>query len=159
VNIALNSAIRRITTLAEIDPRIPIALRSLRDGSFSYIKGYTASDELTTLSKDLGYPSSWGNLALIPADGTNATAMWKELGVRGRNGIGGIPCELVHGGNGAGNSCIKNVVIRGSKAWLAAIAIYLPVRSWTSLNRILTINYARLICYQLPSQDLNGFSI
>jgi len=63
---------------------------------------------------------------MVPAMGTNADQIWEKLGVQ-RRGRGGIPCELVHGGNGAGGSCLKNVGIRGSKAWLAAAAIYLPV--------------------------------
>ena len=62
----------------------------------------------------------------------NATPVWRELGVKGRDGVGGIPCELVHGGNGSGNSCWKNISIRGRKAWLAALLIYLPVLSLSS---------------------------
>lgn len=46
--------------------------------------------------------------------------------VRG-GGVGGIPYELVHGGNGAWNICGKHTNVRGEKAsWLAAILIYLP---------------------------------
>lgn len=45
--------------------------------------------------------------------------------------MGGLPCELVHGSigvlTGLGNSCIANIVVRFVKAFLEAIAIYLPV--------------------------------
>lgn len=113
--------------MADIDPRVPSALRSIQTGKFSYIKGIAPSKELADFSRDLGYSSAWGDPAVVPAYGTNADEVWKTLGVQ-RSGRGGIPCDLVHGGNGAGNSCLKNVGIRGSKAWLAAVAIYLPVR-------------------------------
>ena len=118
----------RISRLAEIDPRITWALRSVRDGSLSYNRHYAASPDLVEFANNLGYPASWGDLSVVPAYGTDATLIWRKLGVKGRNGIGGIPCELVHGGNGAGSSCRKNISIRGRKAWLAATLIYLPVR-------------------------------
>ena len=117
----------RISRLAEIDPRVILALQSIRDRSLSYNRRYAASPDLVEFAEDLGYPASWGDLSVVPAHGTDATPIWRKLGVEGRNGIGGIPCELVHGGNGAGNSCRKNISIRGQKAWLTAIMIYLPV--------------------------------
>jgi len=117
----------RISRLAGLDPRIICALQSIRDGSLSYNRRYAASPDLVEFTKDLGYPASWGDFSVVPAHGTNATPVWRKLGVTGRDGIGGIPCELVHGGNGAGNSCRKNLSIRGQNAWLAAILIYLPV--------------------------------
>ena len=117
----------RISRLADIDPRIIWALQSVRNGSLSYNRRHAVSPDLVEFAKDLGYPASWGDLTVVPAYGTNATPIWRKLGVKGRDGIGGIPCELIHGGNGAGNSCRKNVSIRGQKAWLAALLIYLPV--------------------------------
>ena len=117
----------RISRLAEIDPRIIWALRSVRDGSLSYNRHYAASPDLVEFAEGLGYPATWGDLGVVPAYGTDATLIWRKLGVEGRDGIGGIPCELVHGGNGAGSSCGKNISIRGQKAWLAATLIYLPV--------------------------------
>lgn len=117
----------RISRLADIDPRVTWALQSVRNGSLSYNRRYAAFPGLVDFTKDLGYPASWGDFSIIPAYGTDATQIWRSLGVEGRDGIGGIPCELVHGGNGAGNSCAKNISIRGQKAWLAAFLIYLPV--------------------------------
>jgi hypothetical protein len=93
----------------------------------SYNKRYAAFPDLVDFTQDLGYPASWGDFNIIPAYGTGANQIWRYLGVEGRDGIGGIPCELVHGGNGAGNSCMKNIAIRGQKSWLAAFLIYLPV--------------------------------
>ena len=122
----------RISRLADIDPRIIRALQSLRNGSLSYNRRHVVSPDLVEFTKDLGYPASWGDLSVVPAYGTDATPMWRNLGVKGRDGIGGIPCELVHGGNGAGNNCRKNINIRGRKAWLAALLIYLPVLLFSS---------------------------
>ena len=117
----------RISRLADIDPRMIWALKSVRNGSLSYNRYSVASPDLIEFAKELGYPASWGDLSVVPAYGTGSTPIWRKLGVKGRDGIGGIPCELVHGGNGAGSSCRKNISIRGQKAWLAALLIYLPV--------------------------------
>jgi hypothetical protein len=117
----------RISRLAELDPRVISALQFIRKGSLSYKRHYAAFPDLVEFTKDLGYPASWGDFSVIPAYGVDATQIWRKLGVEGRDGIGGVPCELVHGGNGAGNSCRKNISIRGRKAWLAALLIYLPV--------------------------------
>jgi hypothetical protein len=117
----------RISRLAEIDPRIIWTLQSIHNGSLSYRRRDVSPPDLVEFTKDLGYPASWGDFSVVPAYGTDATPVWRKLGVRGRDGIGGIPCELVHGGNGAGNSCMKNISIRGQKAWLSALLIYLPV--------------------------------
>jgi hypothetical protein len=84
------------------------------------------------MSQDLGYPASWGDPTLLPAvGGRTADAAWKMLRVKGRNGVGGVPCELVHGSIGVkigfGNSCIANAGMRFVLAALKAIAIYFPV--------------------------------
>ncbi|KAF9785854.1 hypothetical protein BJ322DRAFT_746067 [Thelephora terrestris] len=125
--------VKWISRLAEIDPRIIWALQSVRSGTLSYERRHAASPRLIEFAKDLGYPASWGDLNIIPAYGTDATPIWRKLGVEGRDEIGGIPCELVHGGNGAGNSCRKNIGIRGRKAWLSALMIYLPAHLLPSL--------------------------
>ena len=116
-------------TLANIDPRILAALRSLRAGTWSYRTHFSTHPELvSSLSKDLGYPAAWGDVTRLPAHGgPKATATWRELGVKGRDGIGGIPCELVHA-NASGGSCTKNAALRGTQAFASALALYLPVR-------------------------------
>ncbi|KAJ8489777.1 hypothetical protein ONZ51_g2748 [Trametes cubensis] len=117
-----------IMTLANIDPRVLGALRGIRNGNFSYERGISVPQDLvTSLSKDLGYPPSWGDPALLPAyGGPQANETWKALGVSSRPGRGGLPCEIVHG-DVTGASCFANAAIRGAQAFAEAIAIYLPV--------------------------------
>ncbi|TFY69243.1 hypothetical protein EVJ58_g514 [Rhodofomes roseus] len=117
-----------IMTVANIDPRILAALRLLRTGDWSYRRHHSAQPDLvSSLSRDLGYPAAWGDVTRLPPyGGPEATAVWREMGVKGRDGIGGIPCELVHA-NASGGSCSKNVSLRGSQAFASALAIYLPV--------------------------------
>lgn len=115
-------------TLANIDPRILGALRAIREGRWSYTRGLsTPPDLVSSLSRDLGYPEAWGDPARIPSlGGPTADLAWKRLGVSNRPGLGGIPCELVHGGTGGG-SCVSNAFIRGVKAFAEAMLIYVPV--------------------------------
>jgi hypothetical protein len=116
-----------------VDPRLIQTLRVIRSGQWSYFTGSPSHSHLiTTMSQDLGYPASWGDPTLLPAvGGRTADAAWKMLGVKGRKGLGGVPCELVHGSigvkTGVGNSCIANAGMRFVMAALKAIAIYLPV--------------------------------
>lgn len=114
--------------IANIDPRILAALRAIRSGEWSYRTGSSAYPDLvSSLAQDIGYPSTWGDISRIPAyGGPCANTAWKALGVNSRAGLGGIPCELVHGGV-SGESCTANAVIRGAQAFTKAIAIYLPV--------------------------------
>jgi len=81
---------------------------------------------VSSLVHDLGYPVNWGNPELIPAFGLDANQKWQRLGVFNRNGLGGIPCEIVHGGVG-GDSCLANASLRGLQAFYKALLIYLPV--------------------------------
>ena len=126
------SYLKWIATLANLDERILHALRLLRDGRWSYINGSPShSHVLRTFSKKLGYKSSWGDPAALPAyGGAVADAAWRSLEVKNRSGVGGLPCELVHGGVGSNlgleGSCSANASLRGFTAFLEAIAIYLP---------------------------------
>ncbi|KIP11952.1 hypothetical protein PHLGIDRAFT_62780 [Phlebiopsis gigantea 11061_1 CR5-6] len=117
-----------IMKLANIDPRILGALRALREGRWSYISGLSDPVDLgSSLSRDLGYPSAWGDPARLPSHGgPSANATWEKLGVTNRMGLGGLPCELIHGGI-AGGSCTGNAVIRGTLAFAEAMLIYVPV--------------------------------
>lgn len=82
---------------------------------------------LASLSAELSYPLHWGQPELLPNfGGISSAAVWKEMGVPHRSGLGGLPCEIVHCGVG-GNSCIKNTVVRGFEAFCKASVIYLPV--------------------------------
>lgn len=143
----------RISSLASIDPRLTAALRAIRSKDFSYVHGTSSETTslLSSLSQDLDHPSSWGDAAILPAyGGPKATKVWQELGVRGRDGVGGIPCEIVHGkmgGVGAiGGSCTKNVAVRSAYAFLEAVALYTPVR----LDRLHSTNRRTLNNNMLP---------
>ncbi|KAG5722505.1 hypothetical protein E4T56_gene2885 [Termitomyces sp. T112] len=126
------SYVKWIATLANLDGRVIQTLQLLREGNWSYIKGSPANSAvLAGLSRELGYNTSWGDPTMLPAyGGIVADAAWKTLGVKNRRGVGGIPCEIVHGSIGSSlgleGSCMANSLIRGVMAFLEAIAIYLP---------------------------------
>ena len=122
-------------SLANIDPRILGALRGIRSGEWSYVRHFTTKPEMiTSLSRDIGYPPAWGDVSRLPAyGGPSADAVWAELGVKSRSMLGGLPCELVHGGV-TGSSCTTNASIRGVYAFAEAVAIYLPVCHFTLLR-------------------------
>ncbi|KAH9944378.1 uncharacterized protein BXZ73DRAFT_96866 [Epithele typhae] len=116
-----------IMTLASIDPRLLAAIRAIRAGKFSYVRGVSIPQDLvTSLSRDLGYPAAWGDPAVVPAYGLYANPVWRRLSIPGRQGVAGLPCEVVHGGV-TGGSCTANAAIRGAQAFAEALAIYLPV--------------------------------
>ncbi|KAG6813784.1 hypothetical protein H0H92_007196 [Tricholoma furcatifolium] len=127
------SYVKWIATLANLDGRIIRTLRLIREGSWSYIYGSAEhSTILTKFSQELGHNPSWGNPQLLPAyGGATADVVWKAMNVNNRHGVGGLPCQLVHGSVGSSiglnGSCAANSIIRGSMAFLEAIAIYLPV--------------------------------
>ncbi|EIM83307.1 uncharacterized protein STEHIDRAFT_141118 [Stereum hirsutum FP-91666 SS1] len=128
------SYVKWISSLASIDPRLSAALRSIRERTFSYVSGTTSlmPSLLSTLSQELGHSTSWGDPSLVPAyGGPKATEAWRALCVSGRNGVGGVPCEIVHGkmrGLGAvGGSCTRNVAVRTAYAFVEALALYTPV--------------------------------
>ncbi|ETW87224.1 hypothetical protein HETIRDRAFT_431632 [Heterobasidion irregulare TC 32-1] len=122
-----SSYMKWITSMANIDPRLSSGLRAIRSGQWSYINGTKLQPNmLATLSQDLGYPASWGTPLSVPAyGGSMANASWKALGVSGRDGVGGVPCEIIHGTGGV--SCTGNAIFRAQHAFLKAVAIYLPV--------------------------------
>lgn len=125
----------RIRALANVDGRLLEALRRRRDGTWTYGKQTAYTDLMATLAEDLGYPFAWGNTTIVPLKGgKQANEVWKQLGVEGRNGIGGIPCELVHGGvgnhfieGGVGGSCTANAAVRGAMGFIEGLAMYAPV--------------------------------
>ncbi|KAI9444812.1 hypothetical protein H4582DRAFT_1844888 [Lactarius indigo] len=122
------SYVKWIGSLANIDDRIVAALRAIRSKRWSYVHGTSLDpNPLALLSRDLGYPAQWGDPNILPAyGGYAAKAIWKPLGVHGRGSVGGVPCEIVHG-SVTGGSCTANVTIRGVRAFLQALALYLPV--------------------------------
>lgn len=122
-------------TIANVDPRLLATLRAIRLRTFSYKRGVSIPpDILSSYSRDLGYPAAWGDPAQLPAyGGAKATKVWKALSVTGRDGLGGIPCELVHG-RVTGGSCTANAGIRGAQAFAEGVLLYLPVRPFACLG-------------------------
>ncbi|KAF9015167.1 hypothetical protein BDQ17DRAFT_1340598 [Cyathus striatus] len=127
------SYVKWINTMANVDQRLLAALRYIRAGSWSYRRGSAIHRNLLqNLAEDLGYPHSWGDPSILPAFGGPQTLhIWKAISVNGRDGIGGMPCEVVHGGVGSNlqlsHSCTANMIIRGINAYIEALAIYIPV--------------------------------
>lgn len=124
----------RINSLAKVDHRLIDTLRAIRDGNWSYIRGSPShSHILTEMADDLGRPAVWGHpVHLPPYGGPSADKVWQQLGVTTRPGVGGFPCDIVHGGLGSswglGDGCTTNAGIRLALAFLQAVALYLPVR-------------------------------
>jgi hypothetical protein len=129
------SYLKWISRLAYLDERIPEALRLIRNKQWSYINGAPQNQNPALLHeyvRDLGYPASWGDLNDLPAyGGPIANAAWKKLGITNRPGVGGLPCEVVHGpiGKSLGlqSSCHANAALRGIRAFGQALFIYVPV--------------------------------
>ncbi|KZT30380.1 hypothetical protein NEOLEDRAFT_1125908 [Neolentinus lepideus HHB14362 ss-1] len=119
------SYVKWITSIADIDSRLVYALRAIRNGEIIY--GTKGSKLLISMAQDMGIPKSWGDAAILPPHGGPAADhVWKMLGVPGRNGIGGLPCEIVHGSMDK-KSCTANATRRGAKAFLEALALYVPI--------------------------------
>ena len=136
--------VKWISALANVDGELLQALRHIRTGEWSYLTGSPKyAHVLETSAVNLGFPAAWGNPSALPAYGGEAASQtWKQLGVTGRNGIGGIPCSIVHGKVGKmwglEGSCQANMLLRAAKAFIQALAIYVPVSPCllirTSLN-------------------------
>ncbi|KAJ7254106.1 hypothetical protein B0H12DRAFT_571801 [Mycena haematopus] len=128
------SYVKWINTLAGVDPRLLEALRLIRTKQWSYRTGSPSHSELLrTYARDLGHPATWGDPTALPAfGGSEADEVWKQLGMAGRRGVGGLPCQMVHGEVGSSlgleQSCTANAGLRGIKVFLESIAIYLPVQ-------------------------------
>lgn len=126
------SYVKWINALANVDPRLLKTLNLLRVGKWSYGNCNPAYvDFLKPYASDLGHPASWADPTVLPPrGGTFANDIWNTLGVASRCGVGGLPCELVHGDVGKSlrlsHSCVANTGLRGIKAFIEAIAIYIP---------------------------------
>jgi len=127
------SYVKWINTLANIDPLLLKTLNLLREGKWLYGNCDPAHvDFLKAYASSLRHPTSWVDPTVLPPRGGSAADdVWKVLGVTSRPGVGGIPCEFVHGDVGRhlglSHSCVANASLRGIKAFIEAIAIYIPV--------------------------------
>ncbi|GJJ09474.1 hypothetical protein Clacol_003697 [Clathrus columnatus] len=120
-------ACSRINSLADMDTRLINALQALRNGTWKYGKPVLNENLLETMAHDMGMDPRLGNPAYLPAyGGSLADQVWKEFNIHGREGTGGIPCDIVHSGT-AGKSCTGNATIRFGRAFIRAILIYAPV--------------------------------
>ncbi|KAF5374898.1 hypothetical protein D9758_000277 [Tetrapyrgos nigripes] len=154
------SYVKWISTLASVDSRLLRTLQLIREGKWSYIYGSPShSSLLREMAAGLKLPAEWGDPRLIPAFGGNqASEIWKALELQNRSRVGGIPCDIVHGGVGSsmglGASCTANTTIRGLKAFAEALALYFPIhilpilltrpRVLLRLHRVLRILLASL---------------
>ncbi|KAF8629696.1 hypothetical protein AX15_003316 [Amanita polypyramis BW_CC] len=127
------SYVKWIGTLANLDDRLLQALKLLRDGKrWSYMRSSAEHTHLLmSYAQDLGHPKEWGDPSRLPSyGGQSANAVWRALGVNSRPNVGGLPCEVVHGGVGRSfglsSSCTANALLRGVSAFMKAIALYLP---------------------------------
>ncbi|KAF9456193.1 hypothetical protein BDZ94DRAFT_1204828 [Collybia nuda] len=126
------SYVKWIATLANLDDRVIQVLNLIKEGQWSYTKGSPLHSEvLSNFAEELGHNALWGDPSALPAyGGATANAAWKVLGVNNRPGVGGLPCELVHGTVGSTfglqGSCTVNSSLRAVKAFFEAVAIYLP---------------------------------
>lgn len=118
----------RIKSLANMDTRLIKALQAIREGTWKY--GQPALDKdvfLEGMARDLNMDPCLGNPVHLPAfGGLLANQVWQKLDVQGRQGVGGLPCDIVHCGT-AGNSCTGNAVVRFGQAFTKALLIYAPV--------------------------------
>ncbi|THV04945.1 hypothetical protein K435DRAFT_746322 [Dendrothele bispora CBS 962.96] len=127
------SYVKWINSLASVDSRLLRALQLIRERKWSYIHGSPSHPSLlTSMAADLKLPARWGDPLVIPAFGSDeGNKIWESLGVKSRAGVGGIPCEIVHGGVGStfglAGSCTANATLRGMTAFVEAFAIYFPV--------------------------------
>ncbi|OCL09527.1 hypothetical protein AOQ84DRAFT_316816, partial [Glonium stellatum] len=95
---------RWISTAAELDHRLLLALRHARYGTFIYGKDTGMAPLLASMCKDYGLPEEWGDPAItIP-----------------------VPCELVH--QGSGKSCEMHALARFWRGWAFAAKMYAPIQ-------------------------------
>ena len=149
------SYVKWIGTLADVDAPIIQTLQYIREGAWSYRTGSPEHGHILQKStQKLGFPASWSDPSVLPAyGGFIANAVWKSIGVQSRPGVGGLPCEIVHGNTGVSlglqQSCAANTGLRALKAFLEALVIYLPVskivRTRENLSNLLIYIYITTI--------------
>lgn len=101
-----------ISSAAQVDPRLVVALRHARYGKFEYGRDTGISPLLGSMCRDYGWPEEWGDPAkTIP-----------------------VPCEMVH--MGCGPSCEKHALMRFVRAWLFAARMYIPLQLIVLLKRL-----------------------
>lgn len=93
-----------ISTAAELDNRLMLALRHARYGTWIYAKDTGMAPLLGSMCHDYGLPEELGDPAkTIP-----------------------VPCELVH--MGCGKSCERHALVRFWRGWTFAARMYAPLQ-------------------------------
>ena len=89
---------------AQVDPRLVLALRNIKEGKFVYGRDTGQAGVLESLCQEHALPLTWGNPAIsIP-----------------------IPCEVVHAG--AGPSCLRHALLRFLRSWQSSFIMYFPIQ-------------------------------
>jgi len=119
---------RWIAALGQVEPELLVALPALRRKDWIYGQKSTKYPRLfDELCERLTVPTTWGDPTIIPAlGGDTANKVWAELGVISRAGVGGLPCELVHGWTHT-SSCALNAFTRFRKSFFRCAFLYLPI--------------------------------
>ena len=122
------SYVRWIAALGQVEPELMIAIPALGRGDWVYGQKSTKYPQLVDeLCGRLGVPTTWGDPTIIPDfGGDTANKVWAQLGVINRAGVGGLPCELVHGWTNT-SSCALNALTRFRKSFFRCILLYLPI--------------------------------
>ncbi|GME50431.1 integral membrane protein [Neofusicoccum parvum] len=101
-----------ISSAAQVDSRLVLALRHARYGKFVYGRDTGIAPLLGSMCRDYGWPEEWGDPAkTIP-----------------------VPCEMVH--MGCGPNCEKHALRRFARAWLFAARMYIPLQLLVLLRRL-----------------------
>ncbi len=119
---------RWIAALGQVEPELLVALPALRSKDWIYGQESAKYPHLFDgLCERVGIPTSWGDPTIIPAyGGDTANKVWAQLGVMSRAGVGGLPCELVHGSTHT-SSCALNAIIRFQRSFFRCVFLYLPI--------------------------------
>ena len=117
-----------IAALGMVEPELLVAIPVLGGEDWIYGQKSTKYPQLFDgLCARLGLPTTWGDPTIIPAfGGDTADKIWARLGVINRAGVGGLPCDLVHGWTHT-SSCVLNAFARFRKSFFRCIFLYLPI--------------------------------
>lgn len=101
-----------ISSVAQVDPRLVVALRHASYGKFVYGRDTGMAPLLSSMCRDYGWPEEWGDpMRTIP-----------------------VPCEMVHMGRGP--NCEKHALKRFARAWYFAARMYIPLQLFVLLRRL-----------------------
>lgn len=101
---------RWISDMGQVDPRLLLALKKMREGTFVYGVDTGERELLASMCRDVGMPEDQGDPALtVP-----------------------MPCKLVHEGRDI--SCERNALSRGKRGFQLGLGMYLTINILTKLR-------------------------